>query len=45
MLDSLYCFVIKRHFFNFNTDSRISICPRVQYLRYVEGCKIAFLEF
>ena len=26
--DSLYYFAIKRHFFNFNTDSRISICSR-----------------
>ena len=37
------------HFFNFNTDSRISLCVRAHYLKYVKGThqghRIAFLEF
>ena len=39
MLDCLKCFVMNKNgiFFNFNTDSRISLCARAHYLRYVEG--------
>ena len=36
------------HFFNFNTDSRISLCVRAHYLKYVKGThqshRIAFSE-
>ena len=36
-------------FFNFNTDSRISLCVRAQYLKYVkdthQGHQIAFSNF
>ena len=39
----------KRHFFNFNTDSRITLCVRAHYLKYVKGThqghRIAFSDF
>ena len=45
----LFCNKETLHFFNFNTYSRISLCAREHYLRYVEGkhqChRIAFWDF
>ena len=43
----MVCSEEKWHFFNFNTDSRISLCVRAPYLKYVKGThqshQIAFL--
>ena len=33
----LFCNDEKLHFFNFRTYSRISLCARGHYLRYIEG--------
>ena len=45
----IVCSEEKWHFFNFNTDSRISLCVRAQYLKYVKGTnqghRIVFLDF
>ena len=45
----MVCSEEKWHFFNFNTDSRISLCVRVHYLKYVKGThqghRKAFLDF
>ena len=45
----MVCSEEKWHFFNFNTDSRISLCVRAHYLKYVKGTHqghlTAFLDF
>ena len=45
----MFCSEEKWHFFNFNTDSRISLCVGAHLLKYVEGkhqChRIAFSDF
>ena len=45
----MVCSEEKWHFFNFNTDSRISLCVRAHYLKYVNGThqghQIAFSDF
>ena len=45
----MICSEEKRHFFNFNTDSRISLRVRAHYLKYVKGThqghQIAFSDF
>ena len=33
----MVCSEEKWHFFNFNTDSRVSLCVRTHYLKYVKG--------
>ena len=33
----MVCSEEKRHFFNFNTDSRISLCVSAHFLKYVMG--------
>ena len=45
----MFCNDEKWQFFNFNTDSRISLCAKAHYLRYVEskhqGYRKAFSDF
>ena len=45
----MVCSEEKWYFFNFNTDSRISLCARAYYFKYVEGTHqghgIAFSDF
>ena len=45
----MVCSEEKYHFFNLNTDSRISLCVRAHFLKYVKGThqghRIAFLDF
>ena len=33
----MFCNEEKWHFFNFSTDSRISLCARAHYLRHFDG--------
>ena len=45
----MFCSEENWHFVNFNTDSRISLCARAHYLKYVKGThqghRIAFSDF
>ena len=41
----MVCSEEKLHFFNFNTDSRISLCVREHYLKYVKPSNSFFRFF